>query len=81
MAARQIGFLRLSGSYRSDWHTAPRKQYVLVLEGILEVEAGSGEKRSFCPGSVLLVTDTSGRGHRTNVLSDEGVLLAWVPIP
>lgn len=81
MPAENIAFLHLPSDYRSDWRPAPRKQYVLVLDGALEVEAGTGEKRVFRPGSILLVTDTTGRGHRTSVVSAQGVLLAWVPVP
>ena len=79
--AEQIGFLRLLAGSRTDWHPAPRKQYVMVLEGTMEVEAGDGERRTFEAGSVLLVTDIEGRGHRTNVLSEEDVFLVWVPVP
>ena len=79
--ADQIGFLRMTVGTRTDWHPAPRKQYVMVLEGTMEVEAGDGERRIFEAGSVLLVTDTEGRGHRTNVLGDEDVFLVWVPVP
>ena len=32
----------------------------MVLEGLVEVEAQDGERRTFEPGSVLLVTDTEG---------------------
>ena len=79
--ATQIGYVRIPAGYRADWHPAPRKQYVMVLRGKLEVEAGDGEKREFTPGSVLLVTDVTGRGHKTNALGDEDVFLVWAPIP
>jgi hypothetical protein len=79
--ADQIGFLRINRNYRSDWHPAPKKQYVMVLTGVLEVEAGDGERRVFHPGSVLLVADTEGRGHRTNSIGETDALLVWVPIP
>ena len=79
--ATQIGYVRIPTGYHADWHPAPRKQYVMVLRGKMEVEAGDGEKREFTPGSVLLVTDVSGRGHKTNALGDEDVFLVWVPIP
>ena len=46
-----------------------------------EVEAGDGEKRTFTPGSVLLVTDVDGMGHKIKVVGDQAVLLVWVPIP
>lgn len=79
--ATQVGFVKIPAGYRSDWHPAPRKQYVMVLSGRMEVEAGDGEKREFTPGTVLLVTDVAGRGHKTNALGDEDVFLVWVPIP
>lgn len=79
--ATQVGFVRIPAGYRSDWHPAPRKQYVMVLRGRMEVEAGDGERREFTPGTVLLVTDVAGRGHRTNALGTEDVFLVWVPIP
>jgi quercetin dioxygenase-like cupin family protein len=79
--AKQIGFLRIPAGYRSDWHPAPRLQYVMVMNGSMEVEAGDGERRVFEPGSVLLVSDTQGKGHRTNVIGDQEVLLVWVPVP
>ena len=40
----------------------------MVLSGLAEVEVGDGERRTFGPGNVLLVTDTEGRGHLTNVI-------------
>src|SRR5262245_8966553 len=79
--AAQIVFLRLRLGYRSDWHPAPRKQFVMVLEGAMEVEAGDGNRREFRAGSVLLVTDTQGRGHRTNVLGEREVVLVRVAVP
>ena len=79
--ATDIGFLRLPVGLRSRWHPAPRKQFVMVLAGIMEVEAGDGQQRTFTPDSVLLVTDVDGKGDRTNVLGEQEVLAVWVPIP
>jgi len=79
--ATQIGYVHMPAGYHADWHPAPRKQYVMVLRGKMEVEAGDGEKREFTAGSVLLVTDVTGRGHKTSALGDEDVFLVWAPIP
>ena len=81
LPAKEIGFLHFPASYRSSWHPAPRKQYVMVMEGAMEVEVGDGEKRIFRPGSVLLVTDTEGRGHKTSAVEGADVVLVWVPVP
>jgi hypothetical protein len=83
VSAQKIGFLRISqgGRSESSWHPAPSKRFVMVLSGLAEVEVGDGERRTFGPGNVLLVTDTEGRGHLTNVIGNEDVFLVWVPVP
>ena len=47
------------------WHVAPRRQFVVHVEGEVEVEVSDGEVRRFTPGSVVLVEDTHGAGHIT----------------
>jgi quercetin dioxygenase-like cupin family protein len=61
-----------------DWHTAPRRQYVLFAKGSTEVEVSDGEKRIMNPGDVLLVEDTTGKGHRNRRLSKEPELWVFV---
>ena len=55
------------GDYNYDWHPAPGKQYIVMLEGMLEVEVSDGEKRIFPPGDILLVEDIDGKGHKSRV--------------
>jgi quercetin dioxygenase-like cupin family protein len=50
-------------------HTAPQCQYIVYLEGQVEVEASDGEKRIFKPGDVLFATDLTGTGHITRTLT------------
>lgn len=52
-----------------DWHTAPEPQYIIYLEGEVEVVASGGEKRIFKPGDVLFATDLTGQGHVTRTLT------------
>lgn len=61
----QLVFRQNPPDYDYDWHCAPRRQYIALLDGAIEIEVSSGETRRFEPGEVLLVEDTSGRGHRT----------------
>lgn len=60
------------------WHTAPQRQYVLFLAGKTEIEVSDGEKRILKTGDVLLVEDTTGKGHRNRRLSAEPELWAFV---
>ncbi len=79
--ATDVGFLRLLPEYDNTWHSAPRKQFLVIMQGIVEVQAGDGHKRRFEVGEVLLVTDTEGPGHLTTVVSETDTIAVWVPIP
>jgi quercetin dioxygenase-like cupin family protein len=48
-----------------DLHNAPQRQYVILLDGAVEIEISTGEKRVFNPGDILLMEDTTGKGHRS----------------
>lgn len=61
-----------AGSYNYKWHNAPRRQLIASLNGHVEAHVGSGEKRRFGPGELLLAEDTKGRGHCTKSLDGEG---------
>jgi hypothetical protein len=61
--ATGVVFRTTDGSYNYDWHTAPRKQYVINLDAAVKVTASDGESRVIGPGEILLVEDTRGKGH------------------
>lgn len=72
--ATQFGFLRAPVGWFGDWHPAPCRQIMFYLAGEIEAETSDGEVRRFGPGSVTLVEDTSGKGHKSRVVGDTGVL-------
>ena len=53
------------GNAAMDFHNAPRRQYVVMLSGQMEIETGLGEKRVLGPGDVLVAEDLTGKGHIT----------------
>ncbi len=61
----ELIFRETDGNYNYDFHPAPQKQFIVLLDGEIEIENGSGQKRRFSAGDVLLVEDTTGRGHKT----------------
>ena len=61
--ATGILFRTTDGDYELDFHCAPRRQFVINLDGSVELETGDGSKRVLGPGDVLLAEDTTGRGH------------------
>lgn len=68
--AKGIIFREVLPAYDYDFHTAPQKQYIVLLDGEIEIETSLGEIRRFKAGKILLVEDTEGKGHKTrNVLA------------
>ncbi len=63
-----------------DWHPAPRRQYVIVVSGQLEIGFGDGTVRRFGPGDARLVEDTTGQGHTTRYIGPGPVITATIPL-
>ena len=61
--ATGVVFRETTGDYNYDFHTAPRRQYVVNLEGEVEIEVGDGTRRILRAGDILLAEDTTGQGH------------------
>lgn len=61
--ATGVIFRETGGDYDYDFHVAPRRQYVVNLNGAVEITVGSGEKRVLGAGEVFLAEDTTGQGH------------------
>lgn len=78
--ATQFGFMNAPAGWASEWHPASARNIFFVLTGEWEVVASDGESRRFGPGSVLLVEDTTGKGHSSRVLSESDSLAAMVQI-
>jgi sugar/nucleoside kinase (ribokinase family) len=64
----------------SDWHTAPRRQYVITLSGRGELEVSGGKKIPVEPGHIELVEDTTGKGHITRVIGTEDRVTLQLPV-
>lgn len=78
--AKHIVFNEFAKGVFIDWHPAPRRQYVIILSGELEIGLGDGSLHRFGPGDARLVEDTTGQGHTTRALGDAPVLTAVVPL-
>ncbi len=63
-----LAFRCFPADYWSDWHTAPRRQYIFILAGLMEIGIGDGTTRRFGPGDVVLADDLTGQGHTTRSL-------------
>ena len=68
---KEIIFRETEEDYDYDWHNAPEKQFVIMLEGGVEIKTGDGEKRVFQGGDVILVEDTTGKGHISRAFNNQ----------
>ncbi|MDX1700758.1 MAG: hypothetical protein R3250_09080 [Melioribacteraceae bacterium] len=62
---KDIIFRETGGDYDYDFHNAPQKQFIILLDGVIEIETSLGETRHFRSGEILLAEDISGKGHKT----------------
>ncbi len=66
-----IIFRETGGEYDLGWHNAPRRQFVINLEGAVEIVVGDGSKRVLGTGDILLAEDTTGRGHISRAVNNQ----------
>ena len=76
--ANQFAFMKASAGWSSDWHPSSARNMFFVLSGEWQVTASDNESRTFSVGSVLLVEDTTGKGHSSRVISESDSLAAMV---
>jgi hypothetical protein len=80
LPATGIIFRETSADYDLDWHPAPRRQYIINLDGGVKITASDGESRVIGAGEVLLVEDTSGKGHLSKSVGGKLRHSIFVPI-
>jgi hypothetical protein len=51
-----------------SWHNTPKRMFIVVLSGVMQIQASCGQVRNFAAGEFLLVEDFKGRGHITRGL-------------
>jgi hypothetical protein len=64
-------FRQVRANYDLDWHPAPRRQYIINLDAGVQITASDGESRVIGAGEVLLVEDTTGKGHLSQAVGNQ----------
>ena len=64
----------------SDWHPAPRRQFIIILSGQLEIGFEDGTKRVFGAGDARLMEDITGKGHTTTTVGSEPCITATISL-
>ena len=81
IAAQASSFFGAPTGWESDWHPSSGRHLFAVLTGTWEVTASNGETRTFSKGDVLLVEDTTGKGHTSRVIGVEESLALLIVLP
>ena len=80
LPATGIIFRETAADYDLDWHQAPRRQYIVNLDAGARLTASDGESRIIGPGEVILVEDTTGKGHLSQAVAGKMRHSLFIPV-
>lgn len=80
LAAKGVVFRSQPAGAFSDFHPAPRRQFVITLSGEVEIGLADGTVYRYGPGHVNLAEDMTGKGHTTRVVGDVPRVTATVQL-
>lgn len=69
--ARAMVFLSLEAGWNEPMHPSPIRQTLICVAGAVRVTASDGEIREIGRGDIWRMEDLGGKGHHTQVISDE----------
>jgi quercetin dioxygenase-like cupin family protein len=78
--ASSFSYFDAPAGWQSDWHASKSRNLFIVISGTWEVTTSDGETRTFAKGCVLLVEDTTGKGHSSRVVSAEDSLAVMIQL-
>jgi len=76
--AKSVVFLELPVGWHGDWHPTPVRQWLMLMTGECEYEAGDGKRCLRKAGDIVMLDDVMGEGHRTKVIGDGAMRIAAV---
>ena len=79
--ASRYRFYSFEPGWIGDLHPAPTRQFLALMSGAVEMETTDGMVRRFGPGDLVLLEDTSGKGHLTRNIGDRYSTFLVVPVP
>jgi len=80
MKASGVEFSRRPPAPASDWHTGPRRQFVITLAGTAELTVANGQTVKVTPGHINLIEDTTGKGHITHNTGPDDRIVVTIPL-
>lgn len=72
--------LRLPVGWAADWHPSPCRQWQLYLQGSIQFEVSDGASCVVSAGQIVLLEDTTGKGHLSQAMNGKEVFLTSIKI-
>ena len=79
--ATKYRFYTFEPGWIGELHPAPTRQFLALMSGRVEVETTDGTVRQLGPGDLVLLEDTSGKGHVTRNIGDGYAMFLVIPVP
>jgi quercetin dioxygenase-like cupin family protein len=79
--ASKYRFYTFEPGWIGKLHPCPARQFLALMSGAVEMETTDGTVRRLGPGDLVLLEDTSGRGHVTRNIGDGYSTFLVVPVP
>lgn len=79
--ASKYRFYTFEPGWIGELHPAPTRQFLALMSGAVEMETTDGMVRRFAPGDLVLLEDTTGRGHVTRNIGEGYATYLVVPAP
>jgi uncharacterized cupin superfamily protein len=73
-------FMIAPPGWDEEYHATPRKQFCIMLQGELRVEATDGQSIEMGPGDVLLVNDAESKGHLSTIQGSQNAEFMFVGV-
>lgn len=78
--ASKYRFYTFQPGWIGDWHPCPTRQFLVLMSGVVEMETTDGTVRKLGPGDLVLLEDTTGKGHVTRNLYNNYSSFFVVPV-
>jgi quercetin dioxygenase-like cupin family protein len=79
--ASKYRFYTFEPGWIGELHPVPTRQFLALMSGTVEMETTDGTVRRLGPGDLVLLEDTSGKGHVTRNIGDGYATFLVIPVP
>lgn len=79
--ASKYRFYTFEPGWIGELHPAPARQFLALMSGAVEMETTDGTVTKLGPGDLVLLEDTTGRGHVTRNIGKGYAMFLVVPAP